>query len=274
MTGRWSTHAIEIQPDQVIKRFRSRDRGEPDREWRALQLLSQYAAGLAPDPLHADLDADPAVVVMSRLPGMPLRGTRVTAEQLTALRHALTTVYTSIPAAVVQAEPPRRGHAGELVDLLRVWCRTPPRGPAVVRTAFAEGSRWLDTCGDAVASADVVPVFGVGDGNLANALWDGSRVRMLDFEESGRSDRAFELAEMAEHVSAWVDTEFDVSAFLEEFELTSAETTRLRECRRLFALMWLIMLARDDPANPRNPSGTTERQAHRLLAVLGEMNDS
>jgi len=42
------------------------------------------------------------------------------------------------------------------------------------------------------------PVLGRADGNLANFLWDGTRIRIADFEESGRSDTSFELAELAE----------------------------------------------------------------------------
>jgi len=45
-------------------------------------------------------------------------------------------------------------------------------------------------------------VLGQGDGNLANFLWDGGQVRIVDFEDSGPSDRAFELAVLVEHLSA------------------------------------------------------------------------
>ncbi|KUL37243.1 aminoglycoside phosphotransferase [Streptomyces sp. NRRL F-4489] len=111
-------------------------------------------------------------------------------------------------------------------------------------------------------------MFGAGDGNSANYLWDGHRVRVVDLEESGRSDRAYELAEIVEHVSAWVPRPFDTAAFLRRFPLTPAESARLRECRILLALVWLSLLAGDDPAHPRNPPGTAERQARRLLRRL------
>ena len=107
-----------------------------------------------------------------------------------------------------------------------------------------------------------------GDGNLANYLWDGYRVQVVDFEDSGLSDRAFELAEITEHVGSWVDYPLDVSAFLDRFDLSPAEAARLRECRRLLALVWLFLLASDDPEDPRNPPGTAERQAGRLLDLL------
>ncbi|HEY2691135.1 MAG TPA: phosphotransferase [Streptosporangiaceae bacterium] len=40
-------------------------------------------------------------------------------------------------------------------------------------------------------------MFGNADGNLANFLWDGARCRIVDFEDSGVSDPAYEAA----HVS-------------------------------------------------------------------------
>jgi Ser/Thr protein kinase RdoA (MazF antagonist) len=132
------------------------------------------------------------------------------------------------------------------------------------------GLGWLARSRLGDRSAQEVPaVFGPGDGNLANYLWDGSRVRIVDFEDSGRSDRAFELAEITEHVGSWVEHPLDVPAFLGQFDLSPAETARLRECRRLLALVWLFLLARDDSGHPRNPPGTAERQAARLLDLLG-----
>jgi thiamine kinase-like enzyme len=111
-------------------------------------------------------------------------------------------------------------------------------------------------------------VEGLEDGNLANYLWDGSRIRIVDFEYSGRGDRAYELAEAVEHVSAWVDGALDAAALLSCSELTAAETARLAECRRLLALFWFLALLAEDPARPRNPPGTAVRQAGRLLALL------
>ncbi|MET4924384.1 hypothetical protein P3L51_18840 [Streptomyces sp. PSRA5] len=93
-------------------------------------------------------------------------------------------------------------------------------------------------------------------------------MRILDFEDSGLSDRAFELAEITEHVVSWVDRPLDVESFLAEFDLTATERARLRDCRRLLALVWLFLLAFDDPEHPRNPPGTAERQTVRLDGLL------
>ncbi|MBF9071687.1 aminoglycoside phosphotransferase [Streptacidiphilus sp. NEAU-YB345] len=132
------------------------------------------------------------------------------------------------------------------------------------------GLAWLADSGLEGAVPPNVPwVFGAGDGNLANYLWDGTRVRIVDFEDSGSSDRPFELAEITEHVGSWVGTPLDAEAFLDLFDLTDAERARLPDCRRLLALVWLFLLSFDDPRR-RNPSGTAERQAARLVRLLGQ----
>jgi len=112
-------------------------------------------------------------------------------------------------------------------------------------------------------------VLGQGDCNLANFLWDGHMVRIVDFEDAGLSERAFELAILAEHISAWSDASLEAKDFLGLFDLTSPERRRLLEFRRLAALFWLILLLPNRPVNDRNPPGTLARHAIRLLGLLG-----
>ncbi|MCQ4080763.1 hypothetical protein NGB36_09140 [Streptomyces sp. RB6PN25] len=69
-------------------------------------------------------------------------------------------------------------------------------------------------------------------------------------------------------MGSWVEQPLDVDGFLSHFELTNAEFARLVDCRRLLALVWLFLLAFDAADNPRNPPGTAERQASRLLHLL------
>lgn len=271
----WSTHTIEIRDDVVTKRYRKGDaRAQLDREWRALTLLDAHAPGLAPAPIAVDRDAAPPTVVMSRVPGVPLRGSPVDAERTAALAETLDALYGAVPYDRLARVPMRPDHQAGLVARLRTWHgRGPgPTAAAVVRAALREGIAWLDRSGLAAGpDAPGAPVLGPGDGNLANYLWDErtSRVAVVDFEDSGRSDRAFELAEITEHVSGWVDGGFDAAAFVDCFDLTAEERVRLRECRRLLALTWLFILASEDPAHRRNPPGTAERQAGRLRELLG-----
>lgn len=269
-SARWDTHTVELGPHHVTKRFHGADRGSSEREWRALGLLSSYAPGLAPVPREADLTAAEPVVVMSRLPGEPLRGHALDGEVINALAAAVKTLHSALPPDVLAAASLRPGHQRDLTAHLRSWApQARVRARDEVGAAMDQGLRWLARSGMEAAPQDVPRVFGAGDGNLANYLWDGSRVRIVDFEDSGSSDRAFELAEITEHVGAWVDRPLDVASFLARSDLTAAESARLKECRRLLALVWLFLLSFDeDRENPRNPPGTAERQARRLNDLL------
>ncbi|AXE78741.1 phosphotransferase family protein [Streptomyces atratus] len=271
----WSTHTVEIRGDVVTKRYLKGDvRALLDREWRALTLLAAHAPGLAPAPIAVDREAALPTVVMSRVPGVPLWGTPVDAGRMVAMAETLDALYGAVPYDRLAGVPVRPDHQAGLIARLRIRHGQGPRPAAgtAVRAALREGMAWLDRSGHAFAP-DVpgTPVFGPGDGNLANYIWDAddSRIRVVDFEDSGRSDRAFELAEITEHVSGWIDGGLDATAFLACFDLTPEEHTRLRECRRLLALTWLFILSFEDPAHRRNPPGTAERQAGRLRELLG-----
>jgi hypothetical protein len=266
-----STHAVEVGSATVVKRFRRWDQDEHRREWRALTLLAEHMPGLAPAPVCAELEADPPSVTMTRLEGEPLAG-RLTDVQLDGLAEAVAAVQAAVPEPILRGLPSRLLHPLVALRRLRGWCaRRPPLGedPLVAR-AFAAVTDWVGRPRlDEVFAAELTPVFGSGDGNLANYLWDGERVRVVDFEYSGMSDRAYELAEVVEHVSVWVDDAFDAPALLSRSEPTSAEKARLRECRRLLALFWFLSVLSEDSKRPRNLPGTAVRQAGRLLALLG-----
>ncbi|EST32462.1 hypothetical protein M877_04140 [Streptomyces niveus NCIMB 11891] len=254
----------------MTKRFRRGGRERCEREWRALTLLATYAPGLAPTPLDAGLTTDEPVVVMSRLPGEPLRGKPLTGRQLKALAAAVGELHAALPAGVLDEVPLRPGRQDQLIAQIHAWApRARPRVGGEVGVAMDRGLEWLARSGmEGAGLPDVPRVFGPGDGNLANYLWDGSRVRIVDFEDSGLSDRAFELAEITEHVASWVDHPLDVASFLGEFDLDAVERGRLQDCRRLLALVWLFLLSFDDPEHPRNPPGTAERQAVRMIGLL------
>ncbi|MGW1197200.1 phosphotransferase [Streptomyces sp. NPDC002536] len=209
---------------------------------------------------------------MTLLPGAPLRGCSVTTDQLVAMAGALTRMYESVPRGLVAQLPYRVWNEHQAVRGIHTWYeqlhRTAP--PRIVERAVAEGMRWLElTPSASAAEPDVPVVFGQADGNLANFLWDGASVRIVDFEASGRSDRSYELADVVEHVSVWADSDFNTASFVGLFDLTRSERLRLGRCRRLISLMWLLVYALRDPEQAYNPSGTAERQADRLLTLLG-----
>jgi thiamine kinase-like enzyme len=140
----------------------------------------------------------------------------------------------------------------------------------LVRCAYETAASWIGQGAlDSEGVADDDVVLGQGDCNLANFLWDGAQVRVLDFEDSGPSDRAFELALLVEHISAWSGAGLNADLFLALFRLTASGQARLSEFRRLTALYWLLLLLPDGQASGRNPPGALELQASRLLGLLG-----
>jgi Ser/Thr protein kinase RdoA (MazF antagonist) len=268
----FTTHLVDIGEDEVVKRFRSWDRGEHLREWQALTLLASYAPDLAPAPLSADLTSVPPQVRMSRVPGLPLGGLPL--DRLPPDGQAVTPGHLAAAISRLHAAVPRDVVAGlrpqpwlEVGVVSRMWsivAESPAAdGDAPARAAFDAGMRWLGRAADPQPEPHSV-VFGQGDGNLANYLWDGERVRLVDFEDSGRSDRAYELAAFAEHLSVWHDARIETGALLGRFELTRAERERVLFLRRAFTFYWLLKLLNQRENRP----DTLHRQAGRLLAVL------
>ncbi len=266
-----TTHRLEIRGDVVVKRFRSCARGEPRREWRALGMLATYAPGLAPAPVRAALDAEPAVVVMSRLPGEAMGTQPLTAGQVTAVAASIGRLHLAVPPGVLDAaEPMPFGPAAAMARVRAMAAATGvPDDPAVLH-ALRRASAWLERGQvQRAAARGATPVFGHGDANLANYLHDGGTVRLVDFEDSGRSDRAWELAIFTEHLSVHGPGQIPAELALSHFEATAGERVRIREYRRLLATFWLLMLLPGGPSHRRNPPGTLQHQASRLLDLLG-----
>ncbi|WP_331733692.1 aminoglycoside phosphotransferase family protein (plasmid) [Embleya sp. NBC_00888] len=208
---------------------------------------------------------------MSRIEATPLRGTTLAPAHLDALADALTTLHTAIPSPSLDAiAPPPWNPETALAKAVACTAEPPPPGldPRVGR-ALTSGAAWLQTQ-HARRLHDMPPALGIADGNLANYLIDtGNRVHIVDYEDSGRSTRAFELAELLEHPSTWVDTHaFDPDRLVERLDLDPAEHEGLRRLRPLLAYLWTRMLLPGGLAHTRNPAGTLEQQAERLLALL------
>jgi hypothetical protein len=92
-------------------------------------------------------------------------------------------------------------------------------------------------------------------------------VRLADFEPSGCGNRVVELADFVEHITVWAHAGIDAEAFLDRFDLTAGEQQQIQLHRRLFAVFWMMRLLPSGSAH-RNPPGTPDRQATRLLNLL------
>jgi Ser/Thr protein kinase RdoA (MazF antagonist) len=261
MTAR-STHVLVMTDGLVTKQYRSWDRGEHHREWQALSVLAEFAPGLAPAPVSADLDAIPPAVTMTRLPGTPLAERPVSARHLDALAATLTRLHTCVPRDVLARIRPHAWLTEGPATRLRSrtdQMRRHYEGEPIVHSAFTAAARWLDHAGD--PAEPLTAVLGQGDGSLANFLWDGSGLRVVDFEDAGRSDRTFEIAGLVEHIGTWREAGIDADDILARFDLTAAESERLRFFRRVFAIFWLHLVH-------KRPGPVAGQQAERVVSLL------
>jgi Ser/Thr protein kinase RdoA (MazF antagonist) len=265
-----STHDLTIGVSEVTKRFTSWQRGEADREWEALKALADRAPGLAPRPLRRTVDAGRPVVVMSRLPGLPLGDRPLAPSQVTAVADAMKELHEALPLGELRRLPRRIWHPADAVAMLRAWgAGLPPNLQGDVRRAFVAGAEWIHSAeASRLAVEDDRQVLGQGDGNIANFLWDGERCRLVDFEDAGLSDPDFEIADLVEHLSTWLHGVVAAEELLPLLVSDPAAADRVLQARRVLAFYWLNMLFPGKPAHRRNPPGSCERQARRLLELL------
>ena len=250
------THRIEISGEVVTKTYVDWRRDEHLREWTALRVISAAKPDLVPVPIRLARPVPPRPqpsITMGRLPGSPLSGC-LTTGQLEGLCVALDELWSIPPTGVEPID-----HAA-FVERIRhsisSW-----NGSGLIAEAHLAAAEWL--AGPALGELDkpLDAVIGHGDPNLANYLWDGEQVRIIDFEDAGQSDLAIELANLVEHIASR-DNEW--TAFLEYFPVNS---DRLRTARCLWAMFWLTLL-RPGGTSHRNPPGTAELQAKRVLDLL------
>jgi hypothetical protein len=269
-----TTHDLTWGSTTVTKRYSRWSRGEPRREWQALQLLHSRVPDLVPEPLECDLGQTAPFVTMSRLPGTPIGADLdITPACLDATAEALRTLHDAVPPAELSELSERWWAAETGIIEIRGWADAEQSrddlstlaGP--VQEALGAGVRWVHGL-PAELATPTRPVFARADGNAANLLWDGERVRIVDFEDAGVSDLAYEVADTVEHLSVWSDAGIEADDLLGRLALTSSEQSRVAEYRRLFALFWLLMLLPGNPAHHRNPPGTLDGQADRLLRLL------
>jgi hypothetical protein len=247
------THTLTFDGPLLVKRYASWARGEHRREWSVLQHIHGHRPDLAPAPVSADLDAVPPTVTMTVVSGTPLTG-QPSPIQLDALVAAITTLWTvplpdnpwrddlHLAHRLVGAPRPADGVAAAAHDAAAAWWRGPD--PGRLRAPPAD------------------PVLGHRDPNLANYLWDGRRIRIVDFEDAGVSDPANEVALLVEHLST---RGLDTEALAGRFDV---DPVRLRAARRLWAAFWLWLILPGGPS-PRPPE-VADAQARRLLRLMEE----
>lgn len=251
------THELTFVGTVLTKRYRSWSRGEHRREWSVLQHIYRHAPDLVPRPLAAALDGDPPTVTMTVVPGKPLHAV-LTKMQLDALTAAIKELW-AVPHDGVTAVDPWTDD----LDFARRLTVGPRPGGGLLAAAYDAALSWWDGPDPGLLQTPpAVTVLGHRDPNLANYLWDGQRVRVVDLEDARVSDAATELAILVEHLSArHVNSEEFCARF-------GVDPVRLLASRRVWAMFWLWLLSPGGPAEGRNPRGTVDAQARRLLDLL------
>lgn len=252
----------------MLKVFRHHHRDQARCEWLALNRLRSQGHLLAPRPVWSDLDHPLPAIAMSRLHGAALADGPWTAAELAALLRLLTEFFAVLPGD----ELPRPDHSpAAAVGRLRLaWPdRVEPAWPDAVRRALGAAGAWLADVQREGLPRPGSDVFGRGDYNRSNFLRQGGRLLHLDFEDARRQERAFELAELVEHIKSRPTPDATWEDFAGAFDMKAAERARYLAARRLLATFWLLQLLPGTPGSRRNPTGTVERQSERLLALLG-----
>ncbi|WP_322937428.1 aminoglycoside phosphotransferase family protein [Nocardioides bizhenqiangii] len=266
------THHLAFTATEVRKRYVLWDDGEADREWLCLSVLAEHAPGVAPRPLRRESESGGPVVVMDRLPGEPLGAAPLDAHQTRALGRALRRVY-DVPLAAVRDAGigERRYGPSTHHDIVAGWLSdsndvSECREPQLVAEAVDAALDWL-------ARPDQRPepqltALGIADLNPANVIWDGTACRLVDFEDGGLTDPAYELADHIEHIAGRIPPVYDAAGLVEAVGLSAEDRARMEAFRPVWAAFWLAMLLPGNGGFRRNPPGTTEAQARHLLAMV------
>ncbi|SED26704.1 Phosphotransferase enzyme family protein [Nocardioides exalbidus] len=261
---------MTIGRTEVRKHYVADHEVQAEREWACLTLLAEHAPGLAPRPVRREGGAEP-VVVMERLPGSPLAPRPLTTEQVLALGRALRRLY-DVPLAAVRDAGigPRGIGAAALPPALLERLSdghdlSACRDPALVRDARSVAREWLR---DPPLPEPRTTVLGIADLNPPNVLWDGVRCRLVDFEDAGLSDPAYEVADHVEHLGSRLPGVYDVHALADAVGLDAEARERMGAYRPFWAAFWLAMLTPGSRSWHRNPPGTLEGQAAHFMALV------
>jgi Phosphotransferase enzyme family len=251
-----ATHQLIRTGELLTKRYASWQRGEHRREWAILRQAHWFQPDLVPRPVREELDADPPSLTMTVLAGEPLPA-RPDPRQLDALATAIRTLW-SVPVGDLGPRP--WAHPVDAASLL-VQGRRPDA--VVPARAYDAAARWLDGPSAAALRRPPAPaVLGHGDSNLANYLWDGRQVRVVDLEDAGAADPTVELAGLVEHMSARA---LDPAEICRRFD---ADPERVWAARCAWAMHWLHLLLTREYARRMNPVGAVDAQAARLLTLV------
>lgn len=273
LTGGRNNTVYACQQDgqtYCLKCYKTDGRDRVGHEWRALTLLSARGHHFAPRPYQLDTSTTPPIVVMEHIAGEGIGDQPLSQAQLLALVETFAAFFAITPATTSTRLSPVYGTAARIVQDLHAGMAVcgAHRHSAEQAEAWALWQAWQRGNDPALLLQEAPLVFAHGDGSLENCLWDGQRLGLIDFEYSGWSDRAFELAVWIEHVRSRGTPDDAWEAFVAGFALSPAEACRFAAARRLFALFWLMKWwpsAAPDLPDAHERFGAQLQRARRLL---------
>ena len=251
-----------------LKLYRVDKRQRDQREWLALRWLSSHGHHFAPRPIDYYADTRAPAIVMEFIDGDWLGEQKLSRVQLAGLVEAHQQLYRVTPDCPGAQFQPAIGSPRVMVPRVQAgeWGGDPANGDALAQEAYGLWERWRKGDDPALLLEPAPQVFSRGDPNLANCCWSRGRLRIVDFEYSGWSDRAFDLADLVEHVQSRVTPEEEWVWFVEQFGLSGREQQRFRAARRLSALFWLMKMWAQRVPEPTN------REDARLVSQLRRAN--
>lgn len=222
--------------DCCIKIFKVDIRQRGQREWASLLHLRENGIDYVPTPYQfVTVDGTP-ILVMELVHGSHLGHKHLSRDQLEILAcrvkrlHLLP--YEGRPENARVFLAPER--VDGLIDLMKgVPVQDQPTAQCLDLWTILSRGPALD-----LLRQTTELVFSRMDTSLANLMWDGDTIRLVDLEYGGWTERVFDLAEQVEHVQSRGTPDSEWEWYLQQFPLQPEEHIRLKQAQRLLAFDW------------------------------------
>ncbi|ANN21169.1 hypothetical protein SD37_40025 [Amycolatopsis orientalis] len=227
-----------------LKLYSSGNHERAIREYQALLHLAESGITAAPQPLWHDPNPELPAVATTMLPGQAVPELDDPASALRSMVGVLAEL-SRVPVGLF-ADTPRVGAAKDIVHRLMGTWSGQLDDHAADRHTY-DMRLLLDTwseCGAAATLLDPAPrAFSRGDSNLSNWLWDGTRVRVANWEFAGYSEAAYDAADIIEHPSSRAIDDARWISLLPDLRVNDVDSRRrFLAAQRTVALRWLSVL--------------------------------
>jgi aminoglycoside phosphotransferase (APT) family kinase protein len=216
--------------DWAVKFMIRDDRDRARREFDALSLMERGAPGLAPRPLYLDLDSySQSVVVQTWLSGTPLWAAPADSATWLQILQAYRRVHLT---------PPPDGPIRYPLTPADILASLPKFAGELPEAAQSERlARLLSRLESLkVPKMPDVRCWGHGDTNIRNLILTADGVKLVDWEYSGVTDPAHEIAMLMSHHNAATAGEAHWDWVAEQYAALSGEPDMLPRIQVFYAL--------------------------------------